>query len=136
MPPETASRHGDTYASYESALAARGRNGRSRPAPALLSLRSVRADKDTEGNYRQKQETMEIIKDDREPKRLYRSRRRIIGGVCQGLADYFNVDVVLVRIIALFALFCLSAGFWVYLVLWIAVPLEPVSGSGDNYRRK
>lgn len=52
MPPETASRPGDTYASYEPALAARGRNGRSRPAPALLSLRSVRADKDTEGNYR------------------------------------------------------------------------------------
>ena len=68
---------------------------------------------------------MEIIKG-KEPKRLYRSRSRIIGGVCQGLADYFNVDVVLVRIIVLFALFCLSAGFWVYLVLWIVVPLEPV----------
>ena len=68
--------------------------------------------------------------------RLYRSRRRIIGGVCQGLADYFNVDVVLVRIIALFALFCFSAGFWVYLVLWIAVPLEPASANGgDNYGR-
>ena len=67
---------------------------------------------------------MEIIKG-KEPKRLYRSRSRIIGGVWQGLADYFNVDVVLVRIIALFALFCLSAGLWVYLVLWIVVPLEP-----------
>ena len=54
----------------------------------------------------------------------------------QGLADYFNVDVVLVRIIALFALFCFSAGFWVYLVLWIAVPLEPASANGgDNYGR-
>ena len=47
---------------------------------------------------------MEIINDNREPRRLYRSRRRIIGGVCQGLADYFNVDVVLVRIIALLLL--------------------------------
>ena len=67
---------------------------------------------------------MEIINDNREPRRLYRSRRRIIGGVCQGLADYFN------------ALFCFSAGFWVYLVLWIAVPLEPASANGgDNYGR-
>lgn len=61
-------------------------------------------------------------------RRLYRSRRRVIGGVCQGLADYFGIDVVIVRLIALFALFCLSAGFWVYLVLWIFVPLEPYTG--------
>ncbi len=54
-----------------------------------------------------------------------------------GTADYFNVDVVLVRIIALFALFCFSAGFWVYLVLWIAVPLEPASANGgDNYGKE
>ena len=86
--------------------------------------------------YKHKSQEMEIINDNREPRRLYRSRRRIIGGVCQGLADYFNVDVVLVRIIALFALFCFSAGFWVYLVLWIAVPLEPASANGgDNYGR-
>lgn len=78
---------------------------------------------------------MEIIKG-KEPKRLYRSRSRIIGGVCQGLADYFNVDVVLVRIIALFALFCLSAGLWVYLVLWIVVPLEPVDAGWRRDNRE
>lgn len=73
---------------------------------------------------------MEIIGGDKE-KRLYRSRKRIIGGVCQGLADYFGIDVVVVRLIALFALFCFSAGFWVYIILWIAVPLEP-AGSKSN----
>lgn len=77
---------------------------------------------------------MEIINGNKEPKRLYRSRRRIIGGVCQGLADYFNVDVVLVRIIALFALFCFSAGLWVYLVLWIVVPLEPADRNAYDNR--
>ena len=78
---------------------------------------------------------MEIMNDNRSTKRLYRSKNRIIGGVCQGLADYFNVDVVLVRIIALFALFCLSAGFWVYLVLWIGVPVQRSlpSGGGRYY---
>lgn len=66
---------------------------------------------------------MEIIGGKPE-KKLYRSRRRVIAGVCQGLADYFGIDVVVVRLIALFALFCFSAGFWVYIVLWIAMPLE------------
>ena len=75
---------------------------------------------------------MEIMNDNRSTKRLYRSKNRIIGGVCQGLADYFNVDVVLVRIIALFALFCLSAGFWVYLVLWIVVPVQRSLPSGGG----
>lgn len=78
---------------------------------------------------------MEIMNDNRSGKRLYRSRNRIIGGVCQGLADYFNVDVVLVRIIALFALFSFTAGLWVYLVLWIVVPLQGSlpSGGGRYY---
>lgn len=78
---------------------------------------------------------MEIMNDNRNGKRLYRSRNRIIGGVCQGLADYFNVDVVLVRIIALFALFSFTAGLWVYLVLWIVVPLQGSlpSGGGRYY---
>lgn len=73
---------------------------------------------------------MEIIKGDRE-KKLYRSRKRVIGGVCQGLADYFGIDVVLVRLIALFALFCFSAGFWVYIVLWIFLPPEPVDSGNE-----
>ena len=59
------------------------------------------------------------------PKKLYRSRNKVIAGVCQGLADYFNIDVVIVRIIALFALFCLSAGLWVYIIMWIVTPMEP-----------
>ena len=32
-------------------------------------------------------------------KRLLRSRKALIGGVCAGVADYFNVDPVIVRII-------------------------------------
>jgi phage shock protein PspC (stress-responsive transcriptional regulator) len=53
------------------------------------------------------------------PKRLYRDENhKVIGGVCAGLANHFNLDRVLVRII-----FILTFGvaFWIYLVLWIAV---------------
>lgn len=41
-----------------------------------------------------------------EAKRLYRSRtNRMIWGVCGGLAEYFNIDPVIVRIIAVLSIF-------------------------------
>jgi len=57
-------------------------------------------------------------------KKLYRSRNnRRIFGVCGGLAEYFGVDPVLIRIIA--ALSILSGlGIIVYIIMAIIVPLE------------
>lgn len=59
-------------------------------------------------------------------KRLLRSRRALIGGVCAGVADYFNVDPLIVRIIMVVFTFA-SAGLLgiAYAVLWIVLPLEP-----------
>ena len=60
-------------------------------------------------------------------KHLYRSRtERIIGGVCGGLADFFTIDPTIVRLIFVLLLLTGSAGFWVYIVLMIVVPEEPV----------
>lgn len=59
------------------------------------------------------------------PKRLYRSRTdRIIGGVCGGIAQYFNVDPTLVRLIAV--VIGLAGGFGVlaYIIGWIVIPEE------------
>lgn len=68
------------------------------------------------------------------PKRLYRSRTNApIGGVCAGLAEYFNVDVSLVRVIAAVTLlFTCSVTFWVYILMWIIIPLAPEQGSGNT----
>lgn len=66
-----------------------------------------------------------------EPKRLYRTEKdRMIAGVCGGLAKYFNIDPTIVRLV--FALLFLtgSAGFWLYLIMWVIVPTEPVAMSG------
>ena len=42
-------------------------------------------------------------------KRLYRNTQEAkIAGVCAGLADYFNVDVVLIRLIAVFSIFLVA----------------------------
>ncbi|MGM9786321.1 MAG: PspC domain-containing protein [Candidatus Cryptobacteroides sp.] len=45
-----------------------------------------------------------------------------IAGVCSGLSFFLGIDVVLVRILFLVALLCGSAGFWIYVVFWIAAP--------------
>ncbi len=59
-------------------------------------------------------------------KRLYRSRDdRLIFGVCGGLAKYFNIDPVIVRIIAvLLVLASNGAGVIAYIIMAIVVPLE------------
>ena len=62
-------------------------------------------------------------------KTLYRSEKnKIIAGVCAGLADYFDMDVTLVRII--FALIVLAggSGVLIYIILWIIFPVNPVEG--------
>jgi phage shock protein PspC (stress-responsive transcriptional regulator) len=59
-------------------------------------------------------------------KRLYRSRTdRVLGGVCAGLADYFGLDVVIIRLIVLALFLAGTIGLWPYLILWIVVPEEP-----------
>ncbi len=47
---------------------------------------------------------------------------RSIGGVCSGIAAYFNLDITLVRILFVVLFLAGSFGGWAYLVLWIIVP--------------
>ena len=63
-------------------------------------------------------------------KRLMRSSRdKKIGGVCAGLAEYFDLDPTLVRIVWLLAIFFAGTGFLLYIILWIALPLAPANGT-------
>jgi phage shock protein C len=60
-------------------------------------------------------------------KKLYRSRKdRMIWGVCGGIAKYFNIDTTLVRILFAISLIFGILGFWVYIIMAIIVPLEPL----------
>ena len=58
-------------------------------------------------------------------KRLYRSpTERRIAGICGGLAEYFNVDPVLMRVIFV-VLFLLSGiGLLAYIILWLVLPVR------------
>jgi len=57
--------------------------------------------------------------------RLFRSsRNRMIGGVCGGIAEYFNMDPTIVRIITIL-IFLLPGISWIaYVLAWIIIPLD------------
>jgi phage shock protein C len=58
-----------------------------------------------------------------EPRKLYRSRtQRMVAGVCGGLAEYFNIDVTLVRVLFLILAVVGGSGLVIYLLMWIIVP--------------
>jgi phage shock protein C len=58
-----------------------------------------------------------------EPRKLYRSRsQRMIAGVCGGLADYFNIDATLVRVLFLLLAVFGGTGLVIYIVMWVIVP--------------
>ncbi|MFA5935326.1 MAG: PspC domain-containing protein [Patescibacteria group bacterium] len=70
-------------------------------------------------------------------KRFYRNPDdMVIGGVCSGIAAYFGIDPLIVRII--FAILTLVNGFGilVYLVLWMAMPLAETSTQKLEMRGK
>ncbi len=60
-------------------------------------------------------------------KRLYRSKKdRMIAGVCGGIAEYFAIDPVIVRLIAVLLLLPGGLpGFLPYVIFWIVVPNSP-----------
>ena len=47
---------------------------------------------------------------------------KVFGGVCSGLADYFNLDVVLVRVLFAASFLFAGVGGGLYLLLWLVVP--------------
>jgi phage shock protein PspC (stress-responsive transcriptional regulator) len=58
-------------------------------------------------------------------RKLYRSETdRMLGGVCGGLAEYFNIDSTILRLV--FVLFVLwgGGGALAYIICWIVIPTE------------
>jgi phage shock protein C len=72
-----------------------------------------------------------MAEDEQPKRRLYRSRRnRMIAGVVGGLADYFDADPTMLRVIWVVASLLmppmLLADALIYIALMIIIPIEPM----------
>jgi phage shock protein C len=64
-----------------------------------------------------------------EEKKLMRSTTdRMVAGVCGGLAEYFDIDATLVRVLFVIVTLFGGSGILIYLVLWIVMPEQPATG--------
>lgn len=62
--------------------------------------------------------------------RLFRNmNERVIGGVAAGLAEYFKIDVVLMRVLFVLAIFIPVPTHMIllYIILWIVMPKRPLA---------
>ncbi len=72
-------------------------------------------------------------------KKLYRNEdEAIFAGVCTGLADYFDIDVTLMRVIFVLLFIGGGSGLLIYIILWIVTPLkkggEAIISSKDDIK--
>ncbi len=59
-------------------------------------------------------------------KKLYRSSsNKKIAGVCGGLAEYFDIDVTIIRLIWIITIFFAGGGLLAYLIAALIIPTEP-----------
>jgi phage shock protein C len=59
-------------------------------------------------------------------RKLYRSKsNRQVAGVCGGLAEYFNLDPTLIRVLFVLLAVLGGSGVVLYVAMWIIVPKQP-----------
>jgi phage shock protein PspC (stress-responsive transcriptional regulator) len=69
-------------------------------------------------------------------KRLYRDENnKFLGGVCSGIANYFDIDIAIVRILFVIAILSFGIGIIPYIVLWIAVPSSATTTIGSRRKK-
>lgn len=67
-------------------------------------------------------------------KKLYRDEQhKVIGGVCAGLADYFDMDVTVVRLLFAFTFVIMGVGLGAYIIMWIVLPRKGYLYSNYNF---
>ena len=58
-------------------------------------------------------------------KKLYKSRDRVLAGVCGGIAEYFGVDPTLIRVIWAVLICCFGTGILAYIICMLIIPEMP-----------
>jgi phage shock protein PspC (stress-responsive transcriptional regulator) len=63
------------------------------------------------------------------------SREKVIGGVCGGVANYFNIDPAIVRVLFAIVSLAWGTGILIYLLLWALLPESDMQQPGGLKRR-
>ncbi len=70
-------------------------------------------------------------------KKLAKSEKKVIAGVCGGVAEYFGIDVTIVRVIWVICSFVLCGfGLILYIVMWIVLPKAQKASYEDRMQEK
>lgn len=76
---------------------------------------------------------MEGYKMSNQSEKLFKSSTdKHIMGVCGGLAEYFNIDPTIVRVIFFILLWVGSSGFWLYILLGLLLPYDYQVNGGQS----
>lgn len=70
-------------------------------------------------------------------KKLYRSRtEKKVCGVCGGLAKYLEMDVSIMRLIAVLLILFAGGGLLVYIICALVIPMEPSNVIEEPWNKK
>lgn len=73
------------------------------------------------------------MSEQRDDRRLTRSADNVvIAGVCAGVADYFGLNVGVLRLVTLLLILFGGLSIWVYLILWLVLPRGSRRLSGEK----
>lgn len=58
-------------------------------------------------------------------RKLYLNKKdKKLAGVCAGFADYFDIDVTIVRVLWICSVLCLGFGILPYIIFWLILPTK------------
>ncbi len=67
------------------------------------------------------------------PQKLWRKKDdKVIAGICSGLGQYFYSDPILFRFAFLALLFAGGSSIFIYIILWIVLPSEPIATKSET----
>lgn len=70
-------------------------------------------------------------------KKLYRSKKdKMLAGVCGGIAEYFEIDSTIARLVFVLLLFMCGGGLLAYIICAIVIPQKPDEEKAEKVEYK
>lgn len=98
---------------------------------------AIAGDESAQGTHTETPRTETPDREEKAPKHLFRNGDNIVlGGVCSGIAAYFGIDPLIIRLLFIALAFAHGIGLIAYLILWVAVPLAETNAQKLEMRGK